>query len=165
MTTTYLRFETPLGPMLAIAEGEALVSLDFTNAKYARLIGDDWRAAPDSPLLRECARQVGEYFAGRRRRFELPLRAAGTAFQRAVWDAIARIPYGRTTSYAELAAMCGAPGAARAAGAATGRNPLAIVVPCHRVVGTHGDLTGYAGGIDRKVRLLTLEGALQESLV
>jgi len=165
MTTTYLRFDTPLGPMLAIAKDGALLSLDFTDAKYARLIGDDWREAPDSPLLGECARQLGEYFAGKRRDFDLPLAAEGTAFQHSVWEAIARIPYGRTASYSELAAACGAPGSARAAGAATGRNPLAIVVPCHRVVGAHGDLTGYAGGIERKVHLLTLEGVLQESLV
>jgi methylated-DNA-[protein]-cysteine S-methyltransferase len=163
--TTYLRFETPLGPMLAIAEASALASLDFTDARYARLIGDDWREDARSPLLRDCARQVGEYFAGTRQRFELPLAADGTPFQKRVWDEIARIPFGKTVSYSELAVGSGAPGAARAAGAATGRNPLAIVVPCHRVVGTRGDLTGYAGGIDRKVRLLTLEGVLQESLV
>jgi len=162
--TTYLRFDTPLGPMLAIAEGDALVSLDFTNARYVRLIADDWREDPRCAVLADCARQVSEYFAGRRRRFELALAAEGTPFQRRVWQEIARIPYGETITYSQLAQRAGATGAARAAGAATGRNPLAIVVPCHRVVGSRGELTGYAGGVERKARLLTLEGALEEAL-
>ena len=162
--TTYLRFETPLGTMLAIAEGEALASLDFADARYARVLGDDCREDRRSPLLAECARQVGEYFAGKRRRFDLPLAPQGTEFQRRVWREIARIPFGETVSYAGLAARSGAPGAARAAGAATGRNPLAIVVPCHRVIGAHGALTGYAGGVERKARLLALEGAREEAL-
>jgi methylated-DNA-[protein]-cysteine S-methyltransferase len=113
-------------------------------------------------VLRDCVRQVAEYFAGTRRRFELALGAEGTPFQRRVWDQIARIPYGKTITYADLAARSGAPGSARAAGAATGRNPLAIVVPCHRVVGARGELTGYAGGVPRKARLLALEGAREE---
>jgi len=160
--TTYLRFDTPLGPMLAIAHDGALASLDFTDAKYARLIADDWREDRGPGVLRDCVRQVAEYFAGTRRRFELALGAEGTPFQRRVWDQIARIPYGKTITYADLAARSGAPGSARAAGAATGRNPLAIVVPCHRVVGARGELTGYAGGVPRKARLLALEGAREE---
>jgi len=161
--TTYLRFDTPLGPMVAIAAAGALEALDFTDARYARPIARDWREDPRSPLLRACARQLAEYFAGRRNAFELPMAPRGTPFQRRVWDEIARIPYGETVSYAELARRAGAPGAARAAGAATGRNPLAIVVPCHRVIGTSGALTGYAGGVDRKARLLALEGTAQEA--
>ncbi|HET9471115.1 MAG TPA: methylated-DNA--[protein]-cysteine S-methyltransferase [Usitatibacter sp.] len=161
--TSYLRFDTPLGPMVAIAAADALLALDFTDARYARAIGRDWREDPGSPLLAACARQLGDYFAGRRHAFELALAPGGTPFQRRVWNEIARIPYGETLSYAQLAARAGAPGAARAAGAATGRNPLAIVVPCHRVVGSRGALTGYAGGVDRKARLLALEGAAERA--
>jgi methylated-DNA-[protein]-cysteine S-methyltransferase len=161
--TSYLRFDTPLGPMVAIAVDAALASVDFTDARYARSLGHDWREDPRSPILAACARQLAEYFAGRRSAFELPLAPGGTPFQRRVWNEIARIPYGETVSYAELAARAGAPGAACAAGAATGRNPLAIVVPCHRVIGTRGALTGYAGGMDRKARLLALEGAAHEA--
>src|SRR5690349_6385560 len=111
------------------------------------------------PVLRECARQLDEYLDGRRESFDLPLAARGTPFQRRVWNEIARIGHGETITYAELARRAGAPGCARAAGAATGRNPHSIVVPCHRVVGSAGALTGYAGGLDRKARLLALEGA------
>ncbi len=161
---TWMRFESPLGAMIAIAEDDALRSLDFTDAKYARDLEPAWREAPRSPLLLECARQVREYFAGRRRAFDLPLAPHGTGFQRRGWKEIARIGYGETITYAELARRSGAPGSARAAGAATGRNPLAIVVPCHRVLGSDGALTGYAGGVDRKARLLALEGARQEAL-
>ncbi len=162
--TTYLRFETPLGAMLAVARDAALVGLDFTDARYAPAIAEDWREDPRSALLGDCARQLAEYFAGRRKRFELPLAPQGTPFQRRVWDAIARIPCGATISYAELAMRSGAPGAARAAGAATGRNPLAIVIPCHRVIGAHGELAGYGGGVRRKARLLEHEGALDGAL-
>lgn len=161
---TWTAFETPLGRMLAIAEDGALASLDFTDAKYVRLIEAGWREDPRSPPLRECARQIGDYFARRRRAFELPLAPRGTEFQRRVWREIARIPYGATIAYSELAKRSGAAGSARAAGAATGRNPLAIVVPCHRVLGSDGALTGYAGGIDRKARLLALESAVEAAL-
>ncbi|MGE5617209.1 MAG: methylated-DNA--[protein]-cysteine S-methyltransferase, partial [Bacillota bacterium] len=102
-------------------------------------------------------RQLADYFEGKRRGFEMPAVAKGTPFQQRIWKEIARIPYGETITYAELARRAGAPGSARAAGAATGRNPLSIVVPCHRVVGSGGSLTGYAGGLDRKEKLLTLE--------
>src|SRR5690606_34595434 len=98
------------------------------------------------------------YCAGKRRAFDLTLRPRGTPFQQRVWAQIARVPFGATISYAQLASRAGAPGAARAAGAATGRNPLTVVVPCHRIVGSAGGLTGYAGGVERKTRLLALEG-------
>jgi len=161
---TYLRFATPLGEMIAIANGERLTHLDFTNSKYAPRVREDWREDARSPLLRQCVREVTQYFAGRRRSFDLPLAPDGTAFQQRVWKEISRVPCGKTISYAQLAVRCRAPGAARAAGAATGRNPLAIVVPCHRIVGSGGALTGYAGGVDRKARLLALEGAREEAL-
>src|SRR5205085_9923425 len=105
----------------------------------------------------EPARQLREFFAGERTAFELPLRPAGTPFQRAVWDALLEVPYGETTGYGALAQRLGRPGAARAVGLANARNPLAIVVPCHRVVGASGALTGYAGGLERKRFLLELE--------
>lgn len=162
--TTYLEFETPLGTMRATARDERLTSLDFIDARYVRPIAADWREDARSPLLAECAKQLREYFDGKRERFELPLAPAGTPFQQRVWREIARVPHGRTIAYALLAARCGAPSAARAAGAATGRNPLAIVVPCHRIVGSGGELTGYAGGLARKAKLLALEGALEEAL-
>lgn len=117
--------------------------------------------APDSPLAERAAMQLLAWLDDPDRPFDLPLAERGTPFQRRVWDEIRRIPYGETISYAELARRAGAPGAARAAGAATGRNPLSIVVPCHRVIASGGSLTGYAGGIARKTRLLEIEGALR----
>ena len=108
----------------------------------------------------ETAAQLDQYFAGSRKRFELLLGPNGTPFQRAVWNAIAQVPWGETLTYAELASRAGRPGSARAAGAATGRNPLSIIVPCHRIVGSDGSLTGYAGGLDRKQKLLALERPL-----
>ena len=110
--------------------------------------------------LRAAHSQLDQYFAGSRKRFELPLAPDGTSFQRAVWNAIAQVPWGETLTYAELASRAGRPGSARAAGAATGRNPLSIIVPCHRIIGSDGSLTGYAGGLDRKQKLLALERPL-----
>jgi methylated-DNA-[protein]-cysteine S-methyltransferase len=157
--TRFARFDTPLGPMVAVAEGASLVAIDFADAKYAPAIDAAWTEDPAWPPLRECSAQLGEYFAGERGRFDLPLAPLGTPFQQRIWREIAAIPYGETIAYAELARRAGAPASARAAGAATGRNPLAIVVPCHRVVAAGGSLTGYAGGLARKAYLLGLEGA------
>jgi methylated-DNA-[protein]-cysteine S-methyltransferase len=156
----YARFVTPLGTLFATAAGGALTGLYFEHGRHAPAIDASWKADPGFAPLRECARQIGEYLEGDRTQFDLPLAPHGTEFQRRVWIEIARIAFGETLTYAGLAARAGAPGAARAAGAATGRNPLSIVVPCHRVVGSDGSLTGYAGGIERKTRLLRLEGAL-----
>jgi methylated-DNA-[protein]-cysteine S-methyltransferase len=156
----YARFVTPLGTLFATAVGGALTGLYFEGGRHAPAIDRAWIADPECTPLRECARQLGEYLEGLRTRFELPLAPQGSEFQRRVWIEIARIPFGKTLTYAQLAARAGAPGAARAAGAATGRNPLSIIVPCHRVVGSDGSLTGYAGGIERKTRLLELEGVL-----
>ncbi len=153
----YARLATPLGPMIALEEEGRLRGLDFTDAKYAVRIEASWIEAPRTDVLRACAAQLAEYFAGERGRFDLPLAPRGTAFQQAVWREISRVPYGETIAYGELAARAGAPGSARAAGAATGRNPLAIVIPCHRIVAGDGALTGYAGGLGRKVKLLALE--------
>ena len=148
---------SPLGTMLLIARGDGLTGIHFEGERYQPAIGAHWRRAPDHPLLREAQAQLDEYFAGRRMRFNLPLAPTGTPFQRAVWAAIGTVPFGATIAYRELAARVGRPGSVRAAGTATGRNPWTIVVPCHRIIGANGALTGYAGGLERKRALLALE--------
>ena len=153
-------YESPLGTMLLAASDQGVVGVWFLGQRH----GPDssgWREDPQHPVLREAITQLAAYYAGERSGFDLPLDLqAGTAFQQSVWDALRRIPRGGTTSYAELARRLGKPQAARAIGAAVGRNPVSIVVPCHRVLGTDGTLTGYAGGLERKTALLRLEGAL-----
>ena len=163
--TRYARYESPLGPMFATAEEDGITHVEFAGAKYAPEARPDWVEDPQAPDLAACGRQLAEYFAGTRTGFDLPLAPRGSDFQQRVWREIARVPYGETISYAELAKRAGAPGQARAAGAATGRNPVGVVIPCHRIVGSDGSLTGYAGGLDRKRVLLELEGVLQRSLV
>lgn len=158
--TRYARFTTVLGPVFATADDRAVTGIYFEGQRHAPEISPGWREDPKHPALAECARQVTGYLAGKRDSFDLPLAPVGTPFQQSVWKQIARIPRGKTLTYAELARLAGRPGAARAAGAATGRNPISVVVPCHRVVGANGGLTGYAGGIPRKVKLLEMEGAL-----
>ena len=159
MTTRYRRIPTELGPLFATLSKEGIAAIHFEGGRHAPAITGDWIEDTTSPQLDACEAQLREYLAGARRHFDLPLAVHGTPFQQRVWREIARIGFGETISYAELARRCGAPGAIRAAGAATGRNPHSIVVPCHRVVGTNGTLTGYAGGVDRKARLLALEAA------
>ncbi|MEO7741494.1 MAG: methylated-DNA--[protein]-cysteine S-methyltransferase [Usitatibacter sp.] len=162
--TRYARFASPLGPVIAIADDDGIRHVDFVGAKYERRVAREWIEDPANPALRACGSQLAEYFAGTRTRFDLPLAPRGSQFQQRVWGEIARVPYGETISYAELARRAGAPGKARAAGAATGRNPVGVVIPCHRIVGSDGSLTGYAGGLERKRELLELEGVLQRSL-
>jgi len=156
--------ESPLGTMRLTATPEGLASICFADETGMPAPGQDSVRDPASAVLRRAAAQLGEYFAGRRRAFDLPLAPSGTPFQRAVWDAIATVPAGETISYTELARRAGHPGSFRAVGAATGRNPLAIVVPCHRIVGADGSLTGYAGGLARKRALLALEDAAHAQL-
>jgi methylated-DNA-[protein]-cysteine S-methyltransferase len=144
-------FETPFGAVRVRAHAGALSELGFV----ARAPAD--AEAPADPLLAEARAQLRAYFAGERTAFDLPLAPAGTPFHRRVWDLVRAIPHGSTASYGELAERLGVPRAARAVGAANGRNPLAIVIPCHRVVGARGALTGYAYGMDRKAALLALE--------
>jgi methylated-DNA-[protein]-cysteine S-methyltransferase len=160
--TRYARLRTPLGPMIAVAEDGGIVALDFDDAKYAPAVDCEWIEDPAFPPLRDCAAQLTEYFAGERGRFDLPLVPRGTPFQQRIWREIAKVAFGETITYAELASRAGAPGSARAAGTATGRNPLAVVVPCHRIVGASGSLTGYAGGLHRKEKLLALESSASE---
>lgn len=158
-TLATCRMASPLGEILLVSDprGSALSGLYLERQKYFPSRADHWRENPDATIFREAVRQLREFFDGARTRFDLALAPVGTSFQRDVWKAIAEIPFGETISYAELARRCGKPSAARAAGAATGRNPLTIVIPCHRVVGARGALTGYAGGLERKRKLLDLE--------
>jgi len=150
---------SPLGEIVLASNGDALSGAWFDGQRYQPQIGPAWQRRPDLPLLRRAAAELAEYFAGERIAFDVPLAPVGTPFQRDVWRAIASVPYGATIAYRELAARAGRPESIRAAGAATGRNPLSIVVPCHRIVGADGALTGYAGGLARKRALLALEHA------
>jgi methylated-DNA-[protein]-cysteine S-methyltransferase len=163
--TRFARYESPLGPMFATAEDDGITHIEFEGAKYAPEARSDWIEDPRSPDLAACGTQLAEYFCGSRTQFDLRLAPRGSDFQQRVWKEIAGVRYGQTISYAELARRAGAPGQARAAGAATGRNPVSLVIPCHRIVGSDGSLTGYAGGLERKRELLELEGVLQRSLV
>ena len=159
MNPVCTHYESPLGTMLLAATDRGLAGVWFVGQRH----GPDsagWLQEPQHPVLREAMAQLAAWFAGERRRFELPLDLqAGTPFQQDVWTALLAIPRGGTTSYAELARRLGRPTAARAVGAAVGRNPISIVVPCHRVLGSGGSLTGYAGGLERKTALLELEGS------
>jgi methylated-DNA-[protein]-cysteine S-methyltransferase len=152
-------YDSPLGTMILAATDQGLAGVWFERQKH---LPDSvaWPHAPAHPVLQQAVAQLREYFAGRRTSFELPLDLqGGTAFQQSVWRALLAIPSGRTVSYRHVGEQAGRPGALRAVGAAVGRNPLSIVVPCHRVVGSDGSLTGYAGGLERKRALLQLEGA------
>ena len=154
---------SPIGPLLLVGErddagGVRLSGIFMEEHRHGPAVDPSW--IEDPAAFREVARQLDEYFAGTRPSFDLPLAPGGTPFQRRVWEELARIPAGTTVTYGELARRAGRPGAARAVGAAVGRNPVSIVVPCHRVVGSDGALTGYAGGIARKAFLLALEGAM-----
>jgi methylated-DNA-[protein]-cysteine S-methyltransferase len=154
---SYDYFKSPQGRMLLVADDKGLTSVSFIGQKYAPRIGADWQRTAGHPLLRKAKRELAEYFGGRRKRFSVKLAPHGTPFQRSVWKAIAGVGFGRTIAYAELARRAGCAGSARAAGAATGRNPIGILVPCHRIVGSNGSLTGYAGGLAKKRALLALE--------
>ncbi|MGP1677153.1 MAG: methylated-DNA--[protein]-cysteine S-methyltransferase [Burkholderiales bacterium] len=155
-------YESPHGPMLLVADGEGLSGVYFNGQKYHPQIASQWRRDAGHAPLRQAKRELAEYFGGERKRFDAPLAPEGTAFQRSVWKAISSVGYGETITYGELAKRAGCPGSARAAGAATGRNPIGVIVPCHRIVGSNGSLTGYAGGLDRKRALLALESGLAE---
>ncbi|HYF43845.1 MAG TPA: methylated-DNA--[protein]-cysteine S-methyltransferase [Ramlibacter sp.] len=154
------RYASPLGPMLLAASAQGLAGVWFEGQRHMPDTSG-WLPQPDHPLLLAAMRQLDDYFEGRRHAFELPLDLRrGTPFQQSVWQALLAIPRGERISYGLLGQRIGRPAAVRAVGAAVGRNPVSIVVPCHRVLGADGSLTGYAGGIDRKTALLQLEGAL-----
>ena len=157
--TAQHRVESPLGPILLARTAAGLAGLWFDGQKdHPGTL--DAPTHPDDPLLAQTAGELQDFWAGRPVVFSAPLDLLGTPFQRAVWQALLDIPTGRTWSYRQMAERIGAPSASRAVGAAVGRNPVSIIVPCHRVVGTSGGLTGYAGGLERKVALLRLEGVL-----
>ena len=156
-STVQARHESPLGPMIVAATDLGLAGLWFEGQRHLPDTST-WPEAPTHPVLLEAVAQLRDYFAGRRTQFELPLDLhGGTAFQQSVWQALLAIPAGGTTSYGDIGQRVGRPSAVRAVGAAVGRNPVSIVVPCHRVVGRDGSLTGYAGGLERKSALLELE--------
>ena len=158
MSTCWTWTDSPLGRVLLTSDGLALTGVYFADQKYFPQPAPAGKETPQAEPFPDAVRQLDEYFAGSRRVFDLPLAPRGTAFQHAVWHAIAAIPPGETVGYGTLAQRLARPKAARAVGAATGRNPLSVVVPCHRVVGAAGQLTGYAGGLARKRALLALEG-------
>ncbi len=148
---------SPLGPLRLVASAHGLRGLYFQQHRHAPPVDPAW--TPDAAPFATVTEQLDAYFTGGRRTFDLPLDPIGTTWQQRVWDALAEVPYGDTVSYGQLAARLGAPSASRAVGLANGRNPLSIVVPCHRVVGADGRLTGYGGGLARKEHLLGLERA------
>jgi methylated-DNA-[protein]-cysteine S-methyltransferase len=151
LTTWTTTIDSPVGPLLLTSDGTSL-----TRLLFAADPDPSWSTDP-CPVLDEAVRQLGEYFVGERRDFDLPLDPVGTPFQLTVWAALRDIPYAETINYGQLAGRVGNPHASRAVGLANGRNPISIVVPCHRVIGANGSLTGYGGGLDRKRTLLELE--------
>jgi len=148
---------TPIGRLRLVASSAGLAAVLWENDDPDRVRFPGLVEMPDHPLLLEAERQLGEYFAGRRRQFDLALDFAGTDFQKRVWQALLAIPFGETRSYGQIAVEVGNPKAVRAVGAANGRNPLSIIAPCHRVIGAKGDLVGFAGGMETKQFLLALE--------
>lgn len=156
--TTHLVVESPVGPLTLVSDGTHLTGLYFTEHRHAPTdVGPAVTADGAAPVLLRTATQLAEYFAGTRTTFDIPVAARGTDFQRRVWQLLEQIPFGQTRSYGQLAAELGQPGASRAVGLANGRNPVSIVVPCHRVIGASGAVTGYGGGVERKQVLLDLE--------
>jgi methylated-DNA-[protein]-cysteine S-methyltransferase len=155
----YKTMESPVGKLTLVASSEGLAAILWENDRPGRVRLTIDAQDDGHPVLLETERQLGEYFGGRRKAFALKLDLAGTAFQRKVWNALLTIPFGETRSYAQIARQIGSPAAVRAVGAANGRNPVSIVAPCHRVIGSTGKLTGFAGGLDVKAHLLALEGA------
>jgi len=158
ITLYYSEIETRFGTVLLVARDEGLAGCYFVGQKYMPIQTPYWRHEPQHPVLQNAARQLQAYADGTLRKFDLPLAFAhGTEFQQRVWRCLAAIPYGETITYAEVARRMGSPSSVRAVAAAIGRNPISVIVPCHRVLGSDGSLTGYAGGLDRKRVLLDLE--------
>ncbi|MDO5678411.1 MAG: methylated-DNA--[protein]-cysteine S-methyltransferase [Propionibacteriaceae bacterium] len=156
--TTHSIMDSPIGPLTIVERDGGLAAVYM--AEHAHAPGVEALGERVDDALPEATRQLAEYFAGERTEFDLALNPAGTEFQRQVWAALSEIPYGETRTYGQLAAELGRPSASRAVGMANGRNPISIVVPCHRVVGSSGKMTGYAGGVARKEFLLALERGL-----
>lgn len=157
MAYVFKRMHSPVGQLTLVASPHGLAAVLWENDSPARVPLSPLNESPAHPLLVEAERQLCDYFAGNRQEFSLPLDFNGTAFQKQVWQALLTIPYGETRSYAQIAQAIDNPRAVRAVGAANGRNPISIIAPCHRVVGTDGTLTGFAGGLPAKQFLLALE--------
>jgi methylated-DNA-[protein]-cysteine S-methyltransferase len=153
----YTEMLSPIGKLKLVASANALVAVLWEKERPNRVRLDTAKLDRRHPILLETERQLTEYFAGERTQFDLPLELRGSEFQKKVWRALKEIPFGKTRSYVDLAKTIGSPKAFRAVGAANGKNPLSIVIPCHRVIGTDGTLTGFAGGLETKASLLTFE--------
>lgn len=159
LISEYSMLKSEIGNLMLVTDGSALTGLYFAGCEHVPTVSKHWKRNDQHPLLQMVAGQLEEYFAGKRTKFSVPLRLTGTEFQEKIWREIARIPFGETITYSELAKRAGASHAIRATGTTTGRNPISIIVPCHRVVGKDGAMCGFAGGLDRKQHLLTLENA------
>ncbi|MDP5277605.1 methylated-DNA--[protein]-cysteine S-methyltransferase [Sphingomonas sp. DG1-23] len=159
MTDKFKTVPSPVGTLTLVASDAGLIAILWENDRPGRVKLRDREEAPEHPVLVETARQLDEYFAGKRTSFNVPLDFRGTDFQKSVWAALLTIPFGETRSYGAIARQIGRPSASRAVGAANGRNPISIVAPCHRVIGGNGALTGFAGGLAAKELLLGIERA------
>jgi methylated-DNA-[protein]-cysteine S-methyltransferase len=157
MSLAYKMIDSPVGKLKLVASDKGLVAILWEKDGPRRVRLDDLVADDQHPVLRKTEWQLGDYFAGKRKSFSIALDMRGTRFQKDVWEALLAIPFGETRSYGQLAKQLGNPRATRAVGAANGRNPVSIIVPCHRVIGSSGKLTGFAGGLETKVHLLSLE--------
>jgi methylated-DNA-[protein]-cysteine S-methyltransferase len=160
MEYEYMYVDSPVGRLKLVARGKSLAAILWENDSPRRVRFEDMKANDASPVLRETALQLKEYFSGKRTQFTLSLEFRGTEFQTQVWNALLTIPFGETRSYGDIAVQIGKPRAVRAVGAANGRNPISIVAPCHRVIGASGALTGFAGGLETKAKLLEIETTL-----
>jgi len=158
MSSAFTFMQSPVGTLTLVARGDCLAAVLWEEERENRVRLGALHRDDQCPVLQDTARQLGEYFVGKRRRFELALDFAGTEFQRQVWAELLAIPFGETRSYSDIARQIGNPSAVRAVGAANGRNPISIIAPCHRVIGASGSLTGFAGGLAAKQYLLALEG-------
>jgi len=156
--TIYCYVDSPIGQLLLTSDGESLTGLYMGTPSKSPQLDSDWAEKPNAAPLSEVARQLEQYFAGNRKVFDLPLKMQGTEFQKRVWRQLTKIPFGETWSYGQLAKRLDNPNGSRAVGLANGRNPIAVIVPCHRVIGADGSLTGFGGGIPRKQWLLSHEG-------
>lgn len=158
MLYEYMWIDSPIGRLRLVAKGDALAGILWEVERANRVKLEPWAENRDNAVLNRTAGQLADYFAGRRERFDVKLDFQGTAFQQQVWAALLTIPFGQTRTYGEIAAQIGRPTAVRAVGAANGRNPISIIAPCHRVIGSTGELTGFAGGLKAKEMLLAVEG-------
>jgi methylated-DNA-[protein]-cysteine S-methyltransferase len=161
MTTYYIMIDSPIDPLLITTDGRSLTRLYMDAHKNGETVQSGWVRDDEHPVLKETKRQLEAYFAGELTDFDLPLAPAGTGFQQRVWKELLKIGHGETQSYGEIARRLGEPNASRAVGLANGSNPISIVIPCHRVIGANGKLTGYGGGLPRKAALLDFEKAVR----